>query len=110
MAMTEDPRLCIGQEYLWMQGFPIEVINSKLKGEFHDTLFTNLAGNMCSTPVFLIVLCAAIASVDWCGDQDQYQRSHAESSQPVKPQRSLKQSFFDTRYEPPPAPGGHHLT
>ncbi len=104
--MTESPRLYIVQEYLWMQGFPIEHIK-EIKGDFHDSVLTGLAGNMCSTPVFLSVLCAAIASVDWDRCKEVIQRSKVESIEPVKQQPSLKQSFFYTRYGPPKPPGNY---
>ena len=65
-----------------------------------DAVLTSLAGNMCSTQVFLSVLCAAIASPSW---------SKVAIIQPNKVDRPitrppLKQSFFDTRYERPIPP------
>ena len=65
-----------------MQGFPIEVIKG-MKGDFHDSLLTSLAGNMCSTPVFLVVLCASIAAVSWDRDRGKEEVVQPKSTVPV---------------------------
>ena len=98
VPQPREPRLCIGQEYLWMQGFPIEIIVD-MKGEFSDKVMTDLAGNMCTTPVLLAVLCVAIASPTWVrlGLKDlDLDSEHVEIETPPK-----CPGFFDITFGPP---------
>ena len=63
-AGDPEPRLILGRENLLLQGFPIDIIEN-MPGNFKETNFTELAGNMVSTPVFLAMFMTAMASVSW---------------------------------------------
>ena len=49
------PHLTIGREHLRLQGFPIDVLDS-IEGDFTEHLYSELAGNIVSTPVFLSLI------------------------------------------------------
>ena len=46
------PRVMLGRESLWLQGVPIEMIES-MPTRHKEPLLTDLAGNMVSTPIFV---------------------------------------------------------
>ena len=81
-----------------MQGFPIEII-SEMKGEFSDSMMTSLAGNMCTTPVLLAVLCVAIAAPNWevFGFKSDLDSEPVETPQEQPPPKG----FFDISFGPP---------
>ena len=59
------PRLTIGREYIFLQGFPIDILSELKKGTFKENHLTDLAGNMVSVPVFLVMLMSSVASLSW---------------------------------------------
>ena len=83
-----------------MQGFPIEII-ADMKGEFTDSLMTSLAGNMCTTPVLLAVLCVAIASPNWevLGLKSDLDSEPVEIETPQE--QPPPKGFFDISFGPP---------
>ena len=81
------------------RGSPIDIL-ADMKGEFTDSLMTSLAGNMCTAPVLLAVLCVAIASPSWkvtgfIPDLD------SEPDEIIQPPRPPPKGFFDISFGPP---------
>ena len=65
MNQQRTPRIVLGRESLWLRGFPLDVIDD-MKGDFlKEPLFTDLAGNMVSTPIFLAMAQSIMAAVSW---------------------------------------------
>ena len=60
----EMPRLLLGQEALLLQGFPVSVVSDLVEATSNAAL-ADLAGNMVSVPVLLVLLMASVASVEW---------------------------------------------
>ena len=62
----ETPRILLGREALWLQGFPIleERLAPVLDSE-SESFLTDLAGNMVSTPVLLALLLSTISALSW---------------------------------------------
>ena len=62
----ETPRLLLGREALWSQGFPIleKSVAPVLEGE-NESFLTDLAGNMVSTPVLLALLLSTMSALSW---------------------------------------------
>ena len=68
-----EPRLVLGRESLFLQGFPIDFVDRIVdrNGQpFSECLLNDLAGNMVSVPVFLAMLASAIGSVSWLEKED----------------------------------------
>ena len=59
------PRLQLGREAMLLQGFPLPQNLGKSLGEFAESLWHDLAGNMVSLPVCLNMLMSIVAAVDW---------------------------------------------
>ena len=59
------PRLQLGREAMLLQGFPLPQNLGKSLGEFAESLWNDLAGNMVSLPVCLNMLMSIVAAVDW---------------------------------------------
>ena len=62
------PRFTLGRENLALQGFPIDDVVALVDNQFsklREGLLSDLAGNAVSTPVFLAMLMATMASVTW---------------------------------------------
>ena len=55
----------LGEEAMWQQGFPIDIIDDKMVREHGQKTLMNLAGSMVSTPVLLAHMLAAIWAVSW---------------------------------------------
>ena len=72
-----------------------------MKGEFTDSLMTSLAGNMCTTPVLLAVLCVAIASPNWevLGFKSDLDSEPVEIETPQE--QPPPKGFFDISFGPP---------
>ena len=62
-------RLTLGREALWLQGFPISIIDD-MSPDFKDGLLNDLAGNMVSVPVCIACLMSTMASVSWACEDD----------------------------------------
>ena len=62
----ETPRLLLGREALWLQGFPIleKSVAPVLEGE-SESFLTDLAGNMVSTPVLLALVLSTMSALSW---------------------------------------------
>ena len=56
--------MLLGQEALLLQGFPVSVV-SDLVETTSNAAPADLAGNMVSVPVLLVLLMASVASVEW---------------------------------------------
>jgi hypothetical protein len=67
---VQPPRLLLGREALWLQGFPIgDAAVARLLGTEAETFTSDIAGNMVSTPVLLALVMASISSLSWrCTD------------------------------------------
>ena len=62
----ETPRILLGREALWLQGFPIlEESMANLLDSESESFLTDLAGNMVSTPVLLALLLSTISALSW---------------------------------------------
>ena len=59
-----EPRLLLGRESFWLQGFPIDIIDN-MKMPVKESTLIDLAGNMVSTPVFLAMIQSTLAAVTW---------------------------------------------
>ena len=74
---VQPPRLVLGRESFWLQGFPIDELEAdcfkqvKAHGErvFTESMYQDLAGNMVSTPVMLAAVIATIVAVSWIDDE-----------------------------------------
>ena len=66
-AQLVTPRFVLGREHFALQGFPINIIPYITAPEcvLKETMFTDLAGNMVSTPVFLAMVASTMAAVSW---------------------------------------------
>ena len=63
---VQPPRLLLGRESLWVQGFPIgDEDVSHILDTVSEAHLADLAGNMVSTPVFLGLVMASIAALPW---------------------------------------------
>ena len=62
----KSPRLLLGREALWLQGFPIlaKSVAPVLESE-SESFLTDLAGNMVSTPVLLGLLLSTMCALSW---------------------------------------------
>ena len=58
-------RIMLGEEAMWQQGFPIDIIDDKMAKKHTQKTLMDLAGNMVSTPVLLAHLVAALCAVSW---------------------------------------------
>ena len=73
----DPPRLVLGRESFWLQGFPIDELEApcfnkrKPGGEkvFTENNFQDLAGNMVSTPVMLAAVLSTFVAVSWVEDE-----------------------------------------
>ena len=61
----ESPRLLLGREASWLSGCPILQKNSRHLELRERVFFTDLAGNMISTPVLLALLLSTISALSW---------------------------------------------
>ena len=62
----ETPRILLGREALWLQGFPIlEESMANLLDSESESFLTELSGNMVSTPVLLALLLSTISALSW---------------------------------------------
>jgi hypothetical protein len=62
----ETPRLLLGREALWLQGFPIlEKSVAPVLEDESESFLTDLAGNMVSTPVLLALLLSTMSALSW---------------------------------------------
>ena len=62
---NQQPRVTIGRENFFLQGFPIGILDMLKDNAFKEKDLTDLAGNMVSVPVFLAILMSAVASLSW---------------------------------------------
>ena len=62
-------RFMLGREAMWLQGFPISIIDA-MSPDFKDGLLNDLAGNMVSVPVCIACLMSTMASVSWACEED----------------------------------------
>ena len=63
---VQSPRLLLGREALWLQGFPIE--SEHVAGRLHEDtedFLCEVAANMLSLPVLLAVFMASVSSLSW---------------------------------------------
>ena len=62
----ETPRLLLGPEALWLQGFPIheKSVAPVLVSE-SESFLTETAGNMVSTPILLALLLSTMSALSW---------------------------------------------
>ena len=77
---AREPRLVLGREYLWLQGFPIDEI-CKMQGNFKESFLTDLAGNMVSTTIFLGIVQSAMAALSWLPGTVEANEEKAEPQQ-----------------------------
>ena len=60
----EAPRLLLGEEMLLLHGFPVSAV-SDLVNRTENQVLADLAGNMVSSPIMLILLMSSVACVEW---------------------------------------------
>ena len=58
-------RLMLGEEAMWQQGFPIDIIDDKMMKTHKQKTLMDLAGNMVSPPVLMDHLLASICEFSW---------------------------------------------
>ena len=103
---VQQPRLLLGRESLWLQGFPIAdpivevILNSEQEGFLND-----LAGNMISTPVMLSLIMTSIASLSWRTSAPAHELSELSEIVARVEQDAAYESFaLCAGTTPPPAP------
>ena len=74
----EVPRLLLGEEMLLLHGFPVSAV-SDLVNKTENQVMADLAGNMVSVPIMLILLMSSVACVEW-SDVDRVPRFAAEEA------------------------------
>ena len=60
----QEPRLLLGEECMMLQGFPVKQV-SDLVAKTPQKLLQDIAGNMVSNPVLLLLLMSAVSCLDW---------------------------------------------
>ena len=74
----EAPRLLLGEEMMLLHGFPVAAV-SGLVNKTANQVLADLAGNMVSTPIILILLMSSVACVEW-SDVDRVPRLVEETT------------------------------
>ena len=74
----EAPRLLLGEEMLLLHGFPVSAV-SDLVNRTENQVLADLAGNMVSSLIMLILLMSSVACVEW-SDVDRIPRCAEEAT------------------------------